>query len=115
MMVGQELFVSAAAVVVVLSLCVTSILANRRIKVLEMDLKDLEWASSLEVNELRQRSHWMETRISQLKAGLGSPSQDSPSPMQTSVDVSGLDVKEHSSSLLSGKDYPPLDLSSPVM
>lgn len=76
MMDGQELFVSAAAVVVVLSLCVTSILANRRITALEKMMRELQWMafqSSMDWNELEHRVHSLTTPTSPEQGENGLP------------------------------------------
>lgn len=102
----QEHIVFAAAVVVALSWCVTTVIQNRRMRKLEERVGAMAWKlmqGSLELNELGHQVHWLQLRVSQLLEERGLPKADSPLTTQTPEDAVGPTGKDVSLSQLFGK------------
>lgn len=92
----QEHIVFAAAVVVALSWCATTVIQNRRMRKLEERVGAMAWKlmqNSLELNELGHLAHSLQRQLSQLLAERGSPKADSPSTTQTPEAAAGPTAK----------------------
>lgn len=102
----QEHIVFAAAVVVALSWCVTTVIQNRRMRKLEERVGAMAWKlmqGSLELNELGHLAHSLQRQVSQLLAEHGSQKADSPLTTPTPEDAAGPTGKDVSLSQLFGK------------